>query len=283
MRSIDPAQLDTAAFGFGQTRHTRRWPALNTFAVGSVFVRLPMRTMMAQAPQRVCGLFGVNRLSPIGFRDSDHGDRQAAHGSALAWVDRILSDLAIDDAGGQVWLHTFPNVLGYAFKPVSFWFCHSASGALRAVVVEVHNTFGEQHCYVLRHEDGAALRDGETMSATKLFHVSPFFPVRGTYRFRWVLKAHQSIVRIDYHDALHQPAQPDAVTLATSISGEHRTLSVVTCIRALLAYPAQAVTVVARIHWQALKLWGKRVTFYPKPSAPSQAVSTSNTLLNTRG
>ena len=30
----------------------------------------------------------------------------------------------IADATGEVWLHTYPRVLGYTFKPVSFWYCH---------------------------------------------------------------------------------------------------------------------------------------------------------------
>ncbi len=267
---------NAAVFGFGQTRHARRWPAVNSFVTGTVFVRLPMRQLAGQAPQRLGGLFGINRWSVIGFRDSDHGERTVAHGSALKWLDRLLQAQGIIDATGEVWLHTFPRVLGYAFKPVSFWFCHTPTGALRAVLAEVHNTFGEQHCYVLRHADGSPLHNGETMCATKAFHVSPFFPVRGDYAFRWLVTDAHSVVRIDYRDSLHNAVAPDDMSLTTSISGEHRAISVVSCTRAVLAYPAQAFSVVARIHWQAVKLWVKRVTFYSKPALPKQAVSVSH-------
>jgi uncharacterized protein len=268
--------LPTAAFGFGQTRHARQWPAVNAFAIGSAFVRLPMRHLASQAPQRLGTLFGVNLVSPIGFRDRDHGLRSAEHGSALAWVDGILHSHGISDASGETWLHTFPRVLGYAFKPVSFWFCHTQSGALRAVLAEVHNTFGEQHCYLLAHTDGSFLHNGQAISARKVFHVSPFFPVRGDYQFRWLVSDAHSVIRIDYYDALHKPNATHEVTLSTSISGEHRPMTALACLGALLAYPAQAFSVVARIHWQALKLWFKRATFHRKPKPPAQAVTVSS-------
>ena len=68
----------------------------------------------------------------------------AWRGSTSCWQRE-----GIADADGEVWLHCYPRVLGYAFKPVSFWYCHRADGALAAVVVEVNNTFGERHCYLL--------------------------------------------------------------------------------------------------------------------------------------
>jgi DUF1365 family protein len=86
------------------------------------------------------------------------------------------------DATGEVWLHCYPRVLGYTFKPVSFWYCHRrADGSLRAIVVEVNNTFGERHCYLLD-----APRYGVELQARKVFHVSPFCEVEGGYRFRFM-------------------------------------------------------------------------------------------------
>ncbi len=267
-------------FGFGQTRHARSYPARNAFAVGTVFLRLPMRALAAKPPQRLTGLaglgavlFGVNRSALLGFRDRDHGEHSAEHGSALAWLDALLHKEGIIDCTGEVWLHTFPTVLGYAFKPVSFWFCTRANGELGAVLAEVHNTFGEQHGYLLHHGSGAPLKNGQQVIAKKMFHVSPFFPVRGEYRFSWAVHPERSVLRIAYYDAEHQPAQPDAVSLSTSISGQHAAISVTTCIQALLSYPAQAFSVVARIHWQALKLWLKKVRFYSKPAMPANDVT----------
>ncbi len=265
-------------FGFGVTRHKRLWPKENSFEVGSVFVRLPMRAIALQPPSRMAfGLFGLNKGSPLGFADSDHFERSKTHGSALAALDKLLLAQGITSCtgalAGEVWLHTFPRVLGYAFKPVSFWFCHDSTGVLRAALVEVHNTFGEQHCYLLHHKDGSSLVDGATVVAQKVFHVSPFFPVRGEYRFRWHLGSqnlnlNRSVVRIDYMDAHHHPEQPHGITLSTSISGRHEQVTTVSCLRVLFGYPLHATVVLLRIHYQALRLWCKGARFYRLPGKP---------------
>ena len=67
-------------------------------------------------------------------------------------------------------------MLGYTFKPVSFWYAHRADGRLRAVVAEVNNTFGERHCYLLD-----APRYGTELVADKCFHVSPFCRIEGGF------------------------------------------------------------------------------------------------------
>ena len=272
-------------FGFGVTRHKRLWPKENSFEVGSVFVRLPMRAIASQPSSRLAfGLFGLNKGSPLGFADSDHFERSKTHGSALAALDKLLLAQGITSCtgalAGEVWLHTFPRVLGYAFKPVSFWFCHDRTGVLRATLVEVHNTFGEQHCYLLHHKDGSPLVDGATVVAQKVFHVSPFFPVRGEYRFRWHLGSqnlnlNRSVVRIDYMDAYHHPEQPHGITLSTSISGRHEQVTTGSCLRVLFGYPLHATVVLLRIHYQALRLWCKGARFYRLPGKPSIDVTHS--------
>ncbi len=268
MATISSKAAPVPVLGFGHTHHARQWPASNRFTTPTVFMRLPMRALMAQSPHRLAALFGINRAAPISFRDRDHGERSAVHGSALRWVDDLLVSYGILNCTGQVWLHTFPAVLGYAFKPVSFWFCERDNGDVGAVLVEVNNTFGDHHHYVLRGEQGAPLRNGDHVFADKTFHVSPFFPVRGLYEFSWALNADQSLLRIDYRDEKHRPEKPNEITLITTINGQHSAITVSTCLRALLSYPLQAVTVVVRIHWQATKLWFKRVPFFSKPPRP---------------
>jgi DUF1365 family protein len=76
----------------------------------------------------------------------------------LAWFEKLLQDEGIRDADGEIWLHTFPRVLGYAFKPVSFWYAHRADGSLAAILAEVNNTFGERHAYLRRTSARLGLR-----------------------------------------------------------------------------------------------------------------------------
>ena len=108
-------------------------------------------------------MLGMNRAAPMAVLDRDHGDGRPL----LEWIDALLADHGIADAGGEVWLHTFPRVFGYVFNPVSFWFAHRSDGSLRAVVCEVNNTFGERHCYLLAQGRSAvgAGRHGGSLGA----------------------------------------------------------------------------------------------------------------------
>ncbi len=245
--------------GFGQVRHTRLRPKVHRFAYATFFLLLPMRALAHGAD---AGALAVNRRGAISFHDVDHGDgRPVASGGALAWLDALLRAEGVHDADGEVWLHCYPRVLGYTFKPVSFWYCERADGSLRAIVVEVNNTFGERHCYLL---DAPAW--GAELKAEKVFHVSPFCDVSGGYRFRFLFTDKggvlRTVARIDHDD--------DAGALIeTSVSGELVPATRAALRRALSHYPVMTLAVIARIHWQALRLWGKRIGFRSKPKPPA--------------
>jgi uncharacterized protein len=242
--------------GFGQVRHTRLKPVRHAFAYPTYFLMLPLRSMLRFG----AGALAYNRWGALSFFDADHGCKQ---GSALAWLDALLLAHGIDDATGEVWLHCYPRVFGFTFKPVSFWYCHRADDSLRAVVVEVNNTFGERHCYLLDHP-----RYGVEQRADKVFHVSPFCPVEGGYRFRFMVTPARTrtVARIDFDDAT-------GPLIETSVSGELLPLTAATLRRALWRYPAMTFAVVARIHWQALQLFLKRVRFFKKPMPPATLTS----------
>ena len=237
--------------------HRRLRPAAHRFAYGVFFLRLNLAALEA-AENR---LFSVNRFNLASFHFADHGARDGTH--PLAWIGAVLAREGLA-ADGEVWLHCFPRILGYVFNPVSFWFCHSRDGTLRAVLAEVNNTFGERHCYLLAHPDGRAIEEGEALGASKAFHVSPFFPVSGSYAFRFATAAGGARVsRIDYHDE-------DGPLLLTSISGRPQPLTAAGVLRAVAAHPLMTLAVMARIHWHALRLWAKRVPFFSKPAPPLQ-------------
>ncbi len=248
--------------GFGQVRHTRLRPVRHAFDYATFFLMLPLRSMgQSGSPQ-----LAHNRAAWISFFDADHGDgRGPQQGGALAWLDALLHDNGIDDASGEVWLHCFPRVLGYTFKPVSFWYCERADGSLRAIVVEVNNTFGERHCYLLD-----APTYGQELRASKVFHVSPFCKVEGEYRFCFMRTQHggapHTVVRIDHHDG-------EGALLNTSVSGVLQPISPQTLRKARWGYPLMTLAVMARIHWQALRLWWARVPVVGKPLPPRDFVS----------
>ena len=242
--------------GIGEVRHERLRPVANRFAYPTFFLLLPMRRLrespVAALPR--------NRFGLVSFHDRDHGDGRA---DSLAWLDGVLAEHGVADADGEVWLHCSPRVLGFAFKPVSFWYCHRSDASLAAVVVEVNNTFGERHCYLL---SGEGLAFGHEQRARKVFHVSPFCSVAGEYRFRFMRTASRTVVRIDHHDA-------GGPLLRTSVSGALQPIDTRRLRAAFFGMPLMTLLVVARIHWQALRLWAARVPFFRKPAPPAAPVT----------
>jgi DUF1365 family protein len=210
----------------------------------------------------------INRRALVSFHDVDHGDgRGPEQGGALAWLLEMLAEQGIDDVDGEVWLHCYPRVLGYVFKPVSFWYVHGRDGRLRAVVAEVNNTFGERHCYLLDHP-----QEGCAMTARKVFHVSPFCEVSGIYQFRFLRTWHspaqpdRTVVRIDLHDE-------QGPLIQTSISGRLQAATSSNLRRIIWRHPLLTLGVMVRIHWHALQLWRKRVRFFHKPTPPADFVT----------
>ena len=256
--------------GFGTVRHKRLHPRANAFSYPTYFLMLPLRSMARSGSRAADLALAWNCSGALSFHDCDHGDgRTPQAGGALGWLDETLRQEGIFDATGEVWLHCYPRVLGFTFKPVSFWYCHRASdnqdGALRAILVEVNNTFGERHFYLL---DAPAF--GATLHAAKVFHVSPFLEPTGSYDFRFMHARHAGalrvLARVDYNDA-------GRAVLQTSISGRLEPVTARAIRHALWRYPLMTLGVVFHIHWQALRLWIKGVGYRSKPAAPAQSVT----------
>ncbi len=242
--------------GSGVVRHRRLRPQVNAFTYPTYFLMLPMRALR-DAPEPA---LRRNRFGLLSFHDRDHGD---GGDDALAWLDALLRDEGVADADGEVWLHTYPRVAGFSFKPVSFWYCHRTDGSLATVVVEVNNTFGERHCYLLA---GPELAFGRELQARKVFHVSPFCDVQGGYRFRFMRTADRTVARIDHDD-------DQGPLLQTSVSGHLAPFTAHSARAAFFGTPLMTLGVIARIHWQALRVWAKRVPYVPKPAPPDRFIT----------
>ena len=234
----------------GQVMHRRLRPAKNAFVYPVFYVQMPLADLSAgKSP-----IFSVDRNNLLSFHQKDHGPRDGS--PLLPWIQSLLREHGLPD-DGEIMLQCFPRVLGYVFNPVSFWFCRNSTGELIAVLAEVSNTFGGRHNYLLHNPDGTALRDGQVLTTSKQFHVSPFCEVEGSYRFRFYLDKPALLARIDYDDA-------EGELLLTAISGKARAWSTQTLLAAFLRMPLLTAGVMLRIHWQALKLWLKGVPFFGK-------------------
>ncbi len=250
---------------FGRVMHRRLRPAVHQFSYGVFFLRLPMSSLPALGNR----WFSINRFNLLSLYAKDHGPRDGS--DLTTWMRGLLQREGINNADGEIVLQTFPRLLGYVFNPITIWYCHDLTGALRAAICEVSNTFGETHNYVVSHADGRAITHDDWLIARKVFHVSPFCEVRGFYRFRFQQTGDRAFAQIDFFDG----ADDDDKLIITTLDGKPQPLTAANALRAFVSYPLMTFAVVARIHWQALKLWKKDIPFFAKPGPPLQKTTKS--------
>jgi len=206
-------------------------------------------------------LFAHNGPGLFSLLDRDHGP---GDGSDLSpHVRGLLARADVRDADGPIRLLCYPRVLGFVFNPLSVYYCHRGDGALRALVYEVNNTFGERHSYVIPVE-GQGPRVRQT--CPKAFYVSPFLPMDCTYHFRVRTPGERlSLV-------IHETHQGEPI-LDAWLTGERRPLTDAGLLRAALSIPLLTFKVVAGIHWEALKLWRKGVPLFRHEPTGAPGVS----------
>ena len=246
---------------FGQVIHKRTRPFSHRlrYRVFSILVDLDEVGALGARLR----LFSCDRWNLLSFRARDHGPRD---GSPLRrWIDAKLAEAGIDLAGGRVRILCFPRMFGYAFNPLSVWYCHHADGRLMALLYEVSNTFGEHHSYLVPVTAGGA-DDVVRQTCAKGFHVSPFIGMTATYNFTLRPPADRLQLAIREDDA----AGP--FLFATHV-GARRPFTDATLLRAMLAYPLMTLKVIAGIHWEALKMLPKGARYRRRPAAPTEPVT----------
>ena len=206
-------------------------------------------------------LFAHNRFALFSLHERDHlaGDGQPLR----AQIETMLADAGIDIAGGPIRLLCMPRVLGYVFDPLTLFYCHRPDDALAAVVLEVNNTFGEKHCYVVEADgEGVARR-----ACAKAFFVSPFMDMEMTYDFRLPAPGEEAITAI-------QGRGPDGAPIITAaFSGQRRVLTDRNLVAAFVSHPLLTLKVILAIHWEAAKLVAKGVKLRRKPAPPAEAAT----------
>jgi uncharacterized protein len=238
----------------GRTFHGRRGGPDNRFAYGVDYMLIEPEVQQP-APR----LFSRNRRGLIALHDTDHGVQGRGPGSIRA----VLTEAGAPE-GGSLLLLAQPRILGHVFNPVSFWLYHH-DNSLIAVLAEVNNTYGDRHLYLCQHGDFAPITPEDTLQAHKIFHVSPFQPVAGDYRFRFDIGADAVNIRIEY-------THPGGSLIAT-LTGPRRVATARGLLAALVRRPLGSRRVLALIHWQALKLWWRGAPFRARPEPPASEVS----------
>ncbi|MGU9978416.1 DUF1365 domain-containing protein [Phreatobacter sp. HK31-P] len=252
----------------GSVSHRRLRPRPHALSYRVFWLLLDLDEIDALASR--LRLFSRNRFNVFSFYDADYGDRS---GSDLRQqVEARLAEAGLAVPGGPIRLFTMPRILGYAFNPLSVFFCHRPDGALAATVYEVHNTFGETHFYVM-----AADGDGQPIvqESRKAFHVSPFLDRSMDYRFRLVPPGDAVSVVIRATDA-------SGPMLMASLAGKRRPLSDRILLRLLASHPMLTLKVTAAIHWHALRLVLKRIAVVRHPGPAEAPVTTGRQIASGR-
>ena len=217
-------------------------------------------------------LFSVGRFNLLSFYHSDYGcfhksqDNAGNHLTLGAYIRDLASHNGMTSPIARIELLTFPRILGVSFNPLSVYRCLDATGALLFVVYEVHNTFGEAHSYVGRADEvgRASLHE-----ASKIFHVSPFFDVKGDYQL-----LHRQKER--FFNLIIRYRIKGALALTATMRGHIIDLSTRTIIRSLIATRQWPLRPWFAIHVEATKLFFKKLRYFSKPTPPAQSNSVSS-------
>lgn len=239
----------------GRVLHRRHAPAVHAFDYRIAQLYLDLDEAAHAFDGRA--LWSVDRRNLAEFRRSDY----------LAPHDRPLADVARDRVqqatgerpDGPVRLLAHLRYAGFVFNPVSFYYCHAANGALHSIVAEITNTpWQQRHAYVLPVRGARAAGRALHWAFDKAFHVSPFMAMRRRYDWRFTPPGDDLRVHMRVLDGA-------ALEFDATLALHRRPLDGPGLARVLLRYPLMTAKVVGAIHWEALRLWLKRVPVHDHP------------------
>jgi len=205
-------------------------------------------------------LMSRNRFNVFNFKDSDHlqlpMEKPDMSKNVREHLVSYLKGNCVDIGNGRIMVLTNLSTLGYQFNPVSFYFCYDEGGALVCSVVEVCNTFREMKPYFL----GANTRVGDTfkMNMTKYFYVSPFIDMDTHFDFDLKEPGEKMELRIDDYD------KNGKLFFISTLIGERKPLTDSRLLLYFISFPLITVKVIGLIHWQAFKLWLKKLPYHKK-------------------
>ena len=244
----------------GNVMHRRLRPKRHRLAYKLAMVLLDLDGLGAL--DRRLRLFSLDRFNLFSFRPRDHGDGSTV--PLRRQIEQQLIVAGIPVEGLKVSLLTMPRLLGFAFNPISLYFCARADGQLVAMLYEVNNTFGQRHTYLLEvgEETGSMIHQ----DAPKRLHVSPFMAMDQHYTFRLLPPGARLALGITSRDA-------QGPLLSAVLDLRREPLSDAALLRTFAAMPLMTFKVVAGIGWEALKLLLKRVPVHHLPPAPAEPLT----------
>ena len=246
----------------GQVYHKRLRPREHILRIRVFTFLFDIREMQLIADKM--WLFSLNRFNLFSFYDGDVGETTSE--SLDVYINRKLAQAGIEKQPSRILLSCYPRVLGHSFNPISLFYCLDDNEKLFAVVHEVHNTFGERHAYALPVEGQSPGCETERgwihQESSKELFVSPFNHMNMHYHFRLNNPDQKQVLVIKTHDERGH-------FLTASYTANREVLSPANLLRVFISMPLLSVRVIAGIHWHALRLWLKKVPWYPHQAKQS--------------
>ncbi|MCC5840566.1 MAG: DUF1365 domain-containing protein [Opitutales bacterium] len=237
--------------------HTRLRPARHHFTARLFMFYLDLDELdelHARLP-----LFSRNRFNAYTFADRDH--LFVGQATIRENLTGYLQAQGVTEPVGRVRLLTNLRVLGYVFNPVSFYVCDDLQGAPLAMVVEVHNTFGELKPYLLTREHLLDHRYRDRRE--KHFYISPFSELDHDLELRLEIPDERLNLQV-----INWRKGEDTPFFAATLNGERAPLTTGRLLSNSLRFPFVTLKIMFLIHWHAFRLWRKKVPFHPKSAQP---------------
>jgi len=254
---------EAGAIYVGKVVHARKRPRAHrlSYRVVSLLVDVDRLEDLSRGTR----LFSYNGFAPFVLRDRDYGDG----GRSIADHARNVLYLAgHETAGLRIELLTYPRVFGYAFNPLSVYFCHREGDGLRSIIYEVSNTFGERKSYVC-HAGREHPDHSYHQASKKELSVSPFTHGQGRYGFSVRPPGPDVVVGVHLRD-------DHGAILRTHFRGAKRALTDRELCTVLASNPLGPRKVISAIHWEALRLYLKGVPLVPRHRSPPFSLAGSS-------
>ncbi len=170
-------------------------------------------------------------------------------------VERFLALNGVETDGGRIVMAANARAYGYCFNPISVFWCHRRTGELAGVVVEVHNTYGDRHAYLVHPDEQGRARTGKQM------YVSPFHGTDGYYEIAVPTPGERLHISITLHSS--DGHRDDGAVFSASLDGARTTASPW---RSAPAALRGALLIRAHGIW----LWVRRLGIRPRPDHTRQ-------------